>query len=300
MEDTLFIQDRVLCYQIKNSAILQSYLIKIVNLTLNVKTGDRLFIKKREIQGKSSQKLKRGNIVVFYFNDNQSSYYIKRCVGMPGDVFEIINEVIFCNNKQVELPHQAKLRYKVWINEGYEFVNLLKINKIDVPIQVQDNICFCKEMGLTIYQYSVIKNADCVDSISHIVNTTDTLIRTYPYNDQFNWTIHNFGPVVIPLKGMKIDLNKQNFELYKKVINEYEKQNISLENGRILKDGKIISSYTFKQNYYFVMGDNRHISTDSRSWGFIPEENITGRAILVLYNFNISKFRWDRFLKKIE
>jgi len=298
MENSLLIQDRVLCY--RNSTNIRFLLNKILYFTNNPKNKNDFIDNKSEIISEKPIKINRGDIIIFKISGYQFPLYIKRCVGLPGDNFEIINEITFCNFKPVGFPSQAKLRYKVWINKGYEFASLLNANKINTSFQFKDSISFCEELELTSSQFLVIKNADCIDSVSHVVNIEETIIRTFPYSDQFNWSMHNFGPIVIPKRGMKIDLNRKNFKLYEKVINKNEKQNICFENGLFFKDGTIISSYIFKQNYYFVLGDNRQISTDSRSWGFIPEEDINGKAILVLYSFNNDKFRWDRFLKKIE
>jgi signal peptidase I len=277
MENTLLVLDRVLSVRIKSNVD-----AKNIKLGLSIKN------------------VKRGDIVIFSLNGNQSSFFIKRCIGMPGDVFELKNEITFCNNIQIELPNQAKFRYKIWINNGYEFYKLLNLINVPINNQFLDINDYCKEFELTMNQYSAIKNSDFIDSISHVCSVTDTLIRTFPQSNKFHWTIHDFGPVDIPYKGMEIALNEQNITLYGEIIRKYEKENIFFEDVPDLKDQTIINSYIFKQNYYFVMGDNRQLSTDSRSFGFIPENHIRGKAILVLYSYNNRKFHWDRCIKKIE
>lgn len=129
---------------------------------------------------------------------------------------------------------------------------------------------------------------------------TDSLPTAYPYNAAFLWSADNFGPVSVPKKGMKIEMTEANYILYKNAINDFEGENVAYVSGVCTLNGKPLEHYTFKQDYYFMMGDNRHNSADSRAWGFLPEEGIIGKATLVLFNYNEGKFQWSRFLKKIK
>ena len=127
---------------------------------------------------------------------------------------------------------------------------------------------------------------------------------TFPKNNLFKWSIDNFGPLVVPAKGMKILLNEKNYILYNKVINVFEKSDITARDGIFFINGVSAASFTFSNNYYFMLGDNRHDSNDSRYWGFVPDANIIGKPVIVLFSFDpdeygLKKFRWSRFLKKI-
>jgi signal peptidase I len=130
-------------------------------------------------------------------------------------------------------------------------------------------------------------------------NRPDTAWRTYPKHPLFKWSVDNFGPVVIPAKGMTVSLNEENYILYRDVINGFEDTPITAGDGRIMIHGTEASSYTFRNNYYFMLGDNRHDSRDSRYWGFVPENNIIVKAVLILFSNGNDGLKWNRFFRKI-
>jgi len=116
----------------------------------------------------------------------------------------------------------------------------------------------------------------------------------------FPWSIDNYGPTVIPFQGMAIKLNLQNFLLYGRTINRLEKIKLEEKDGLYYLGEEPATRYVFRQNYYFMLGDNRTNSNDSRYWGFVPEENIVGKAGLVLFNYRYGEFKWERVLKRVE
>ncbi|GHT14395.1 signal peptidase I [Bacteroidia bacterium] len=122
----------------------------------------------------------------------------------------------------------------------------------------------------------------------------------YPKNSAFQWTLDNYGPLVIPKKGMAIPLDRYHYSLYERTIKETEHQEIEQKGAQYFIKDSLVTRYTFQHNYLFVMGDNRHNTSDSRDWGFVPEENIVGKASLILFSNNHGKFRWNRLLKKIK
>ncbi len=204
---------------------------------------DSVWWKYKRLRGISQ--VAQGDVVVFDFpGKNRGTFYVKRCVGLPGDSLEIKHGRVFCNQREVPLPKYAKA-------------------------------------GLS-------------------ESKTDSTPNTFPYNTNFLWSVDNFGPLIIPKKGMTIKLTKQNYILYKSAIIDYEGFSIYMENDTVKLKGQHYTSHTFRQNYYFMMGDNRHNSADSRYLGFIPEEGIVGKAVLILYNYNKGKLSWKRFAKKIE
>jgi signal peptidase I len=152
-----------------------------------------------------------------------------------------------------------------------------------------------------------IRNSPGIDTVflqKDVVGAENIGGPTYPLNDRFTWTRDNFGPLWIPAKGATIRLTPDNIILYKRVINNYEGQQLTEKNGVAYLNGKKADTYTFQMDYYWMMGDNRHCSADSRAWGFVPEDHIVGKPICVWLSLDKDrslfdgKIRWNRFFKK--
>ena len=166
-----------------------------------------------------------------------------------------------------------------------------------------------KEMDvfLTEQEAGILKKSKLVDSIKRNFNETKSYnTQFFPNDIKYNWNEDNFGPIVIPKKGEKIKLNTINLPIYKKLIRDYEKNSLNLTNGSIFINNIKTDEYIFKQNYYWMMGDNRYKSEDSRSWGFVPEDHIVGKPVFIwmsiegLFNgIENWKFRWDRIFTTI-
>ena len=164
-----------------------------------------------------------------------------------------------------------------------------------------------KEITLTVLEAKEILRTGIVDSIVQRITQTKTAnINFFPNAIPYDWNEDNFGPILIPKAGMTIDINEQTLPLYKKIIREYEKNELSKEGSKIFIDGKEASSYTFEQDYYWMMGDNRHRSEDSRYWGYVPEDHVVGKPVLVWFsidgiNDGIKNWsvRWDRLMTTV-
>ena len=164
-----------------------------------------------------------------------------------------------------------------------------------------------KEIILTVLEAKEILRTGIVDSIVQKITQTKTAnINFFPNAIPYDWNEDNFGPILIPKAGMTIDINEQTLPLYKKIIREYEKNELSKEGSKIFIDGKEASSYTFEQDYYWMMGDNRHRSEDSRYWGYVPEDHVVGKPVLVWFsiegiNDGIKNWsiRWDRLMTTV-
>ena len=165
-----------------------------------------------------------------------------------------------------------------------------------------------KELVLTIAEAAILNEKQLFDSLVRKVSRVKTPNTSiFPNSLPYNWNEDNFGPIVLPKAGATVNLNEGNLPLYKKIIREYENNSLDLQDGRILINGKEVSSYTFDQDYYWMMGDNRHRSEDSRYWGFVPENHIVGKPVLVWFsiegiNDGIRnwRIRWDRVMTTVK
>ncbi|AWV97313.1 signal peptidase I [Arcticibacterium luteifluviistationis] len=236
--------------------------------------------------------------------------YIKRCIGIAGDVVSIKDAQVYVNDKAVEDPDGLQKWYTVESNTSIN-PNLWK--KYDVTERgsgTQDGKYYYAINATE----SAVNNLNGLDFIStiypDIIEAGDetTPYKTFPYRaDLMNWNRDNFGPVTIPKKGMTVDLSvEKNFALYKGVITTFDhNDNAEVKDGKIYIDGASISEYTFKQDYYFMMGDNRYESDDSRFWGFVPADHIVGKAVFIWMSIDaegtfLNKIRWKRLFSLIK
>jgi signal peptidase I len=149
----------------------------------------------------------------------------------------------------------------------------------------------------------LLKQKDYVESIKPV--TTARVGETYPRNAHTGWTRDNYGPVWIPKKGQSIDLTLENLPIYERPIKVYEGNDLAVKDGKILINGQETKSYTFKMDYYWMMGDNRHNSADSRYWGFVPEDHIVGKPIFIWWSSDpdrhgFSGIRWNRLFRMVD
>ena len=264
--------------------------------------------------------VKREDVVVFNIpprnlNDgieypiDLKTNYIKRCVGIPGDVLEIRNKQVFANGTPLKNPPRMRFSYKVVTKEAISDKNMEKLG-ID-----QDDIGYATQPEANRVEYMLhLDSAKAAElkTIPYIVSVDPFPSQTGRDADIFSqsryapWTRDNFGPLTIPAEGMTIQLNDSTLALYSRTILDYEHlKDAKLDNGKLYVGGQEQASYTFKQNYYFMMGDNRHDSLDSRFWGFVPEDHIVGKAFFIWLSLDkyagfFNKIRWSRFFDLIE
>lgn len=232
--------------------------------------------------------------------------FVKRCIGIPGDTLLITHALVYINNQPLSDPADAQFNYYIRTNgENLEkdVLNELEITETD---QLYDPDMESYVFALTRKQASEIRNLSNITKVSLLENTNRNLsyLSFFPYDPAYSWNEDNFGPLVIPRKGMTVDLSLENLPLYRRIIEAYEKNKLDIKDGIIYVNNIPSKSYTFTLNYYFMMGDNRHNSADSRIWGFVPEDHIVGKAVLIWLSVDknkksFKKIRWNRMFKKI-
>ncbi|MGV8139605.1 MAG: signal peptidase I [Mangrovibacterium sp.] len=246
--------------------------------------------------------IRRNEVVVFrhHLEGEHQSFFIKRCVGLPGDTLVIREGRVSINGKEQADPVLSKRLYRVWSANPGQIDHIAGSRGIDVWRRYfKGKAIESVSMILTDKQKSLIGRAAGIDSVRADTGQNDPALWVEPKDKLFKWTIDNFGPLVIPRKGLQIQLNHRNFLLYRRTIEELESGELEEKKGYYYLEGRKTETYTFRRDYYFMMGDNRSLSNDSRYWGFVPEEEITGKAGLIIFSSDSTGFRWDRFLKVI-
>ncbi|WP_439505915.1 S26 family signal peptidase [Sediminibacterium sp.] len=234
---------------------------------------------------------------------DKTDNYIKRCVAVPGDVLEIKNADLFINGKPAELPGGAQTDY-IATTTGSGFTDEFLRDELGIDLE-NNNGNFSPGPDSKTYIFNITAEAaekvKKYPGVVSLVKYVDTNVGMFFPNDEANfpWTLDNYGPLTIPQKGKSIVLNQNNISLYRRLITVYEHNTLEEKNGQFIINGKVVNSYTPQYNYYWMMGDNRHRSQDSRFWGFVPETHIVGKASLIWFSWNKGP-RWDRLFKVIQ
>jgi signal peptidase I len=232
--------------------------------------------------------------------------FVKRCVALPGDTLTIIDTKVHING----FPQKAYkgIMFKYLITTDGTTINPKTFERLEITSKDYEKIGPNNyQIDLTDEKAAEFKKFQNITSIVKMFSPkgeADPYHLIFPRNLKFPWNNDNFGPLVIPKKGMTIKLTEENIILYRRVIDVYDYNNYEEKDGKVYIDGKQIDTYTFKQNYYWMMGDNRHNSADSRSWGFVPEDHVVGKPVLVFYSLDEEKsfpsnIRWDRVFKVV-
>ncbi len=249
--------------------------------------------------------------------------YVKRCVGLPGDTLEIRDAQVYIDGKPLENPEDMQLNYLVQTTGPYiteDMFRELGISKDDQAMVTNESLLM--EMGLThrdaqgrlapTYDLPLTKKmletlSGNKKLVSRIVMEPEMFTgQMYPLNFYTKWDRNNYGPIWIPKKGATIKLTEDNLPIYERPIRAYEGNTLEVKEDGIYINGKKTDEYTFKMDYYWMMGDNRHNSADARSWGFVPEDHVVGKPIVVWLSLDKDrgwfdgKIRWNRIFKWVK
>lgn len=226
--------------------------------------------------------------------------YVKRCVAIPGDEFKMVDGQIFINGKaQQDIP-TLQHGYRVFATSSLNKIKLkeLGVTKEDIASHQGNNyyIRMTEGTAAKIKAFSVVK--DVVRDVRPQGVSADDV---FPNSPDYNWNRDNYGPLKMPAAGETVALTLKNLPIYERIIKVYDGNNdLDVKDSTIYINGEIATEYTFKQDYYFMLGDNRHNSTDSRFWGFVPEDHIVGRPVFVWLSMDKEKsfpasIRFKRF-----
>ena len=223
--------------------------------------------------------------------------YIKRCVGLPGDSLEVRNGKVWVNGE----PQEAipGLQYNYVVHTSAPFTQYAIDN---LGIREYSGYGSGYYMNLTDELAEKVRGLSNVISVNRYIYTPND--EVFPQWGAPRWSQDNYGPIWIPKKGDTVQLTAENLPLFRRIIEAYEGHTLEERDGRIVIDGKEATEYTFAMNYYWMMGDNRHNSADSRFWGFVPEDHIVGKASFVWLSLDAEKsfpanIRWERLFRKV-
>ena len=237
---------------------------------------------------------KQYNIV--YRPVDKRENYIKRCVALPGDSIKIVDGELFINGKVQDKVVEKQYCYSINTSEP---LSQYAIDELGITeISGSGNNYFSPLTDQMVERLLKMKN---VKSVTRYIATDES----FPHDPHYKWTADNMGSLWIPKKGATITLTQENLPLYERIIDVYEDNDLEVKNGEIFINGEKAESYTFKIDYYWMMGDNRHNSADSRYWGFVPEDHIVGKASFIWMSADQrgsfpTNIRWNRLFNKVK
>ena len=229
---------------------------------------------------------------------------VKRCVGVPGDSLEVRDGFIYINGVKNELPDRAQLQFSYYVQPK---TNQFNPQLLKERYDITDRFTIINNQNT--YYFSAISD----EALSRFKNHPNVLSITpnkqekgvrdpniFPHHPDYNWNNDFFGPLYIPEEGKTIDINLEVLPLYKRVIEEYEGNSLRVEGNQIFINNQLATNYTFKQDYYWMMGDNRHNSLDARAWGFVPFNHVVGKPVFIWMSWDgLKNPRWERFFTTV-
>lgn len=272
--------------------------------TFNSEYQQRMFINELGRTIIANNKASFGEVL--YRPVDRRDNYVKRCVALPGDLFEIRDNQIYINGEAVDNPENLQHNYHL-ITDGtrlnqrfFERLGISEDDRLEGGNGPHYLLPMTESMAEEVRQYPFVQSLQ-----KDVARPNNSGMQVFPYSRNFNWSRDNYGPLKMPARGETVALNTDNLLLYERIITAYEGHTLEVKDNQIYIDGQVADSYTFEMDYYFMLGDNRHKSADSRYWGFVPEDHIVGRPLLVWLSLNKDKsfpgnIRWNRFFKWVK
>lgn len=251
--------------------------------------------------------VKRNDVMVFNYPMEDEypvdhrTYFVKRCVALPGDSIQISEGTVYVNREAEKGPEGLQYNYRIKSDQPIDSAYMARYGVYEGGSTSDGNdysFTLSKALADTFRSKTHIS---LIEKICEKKGLWDEFV--FPFNEQYKWNVDNFGPLKIPAEGDTIRLDTNNLCLYQRIIAAYEHNALEVKDGKILINNLSANWYVVRQNYYFVMGDNRHNSQDSRHWGFVPEDHIIGKATRIVYSVDKilgTGVRWNRIFDGID
>ncbi|MCL2413250.1 MAG: S26 family signal peptidase [Bacteroidales bacterium] len=262
----------------------------------------------REAVWRGSWSDNRGNRV--YFGDiivrpiDKRENFVKRSIAVAGDTLQIINGQIFINGELQKCPKQTQFNYQIFPNP--HIIPRARWREIGVSNEDVEMLFAIGQVPLTSDMRERVKLFPGVEEVRRIILPEgERDVRIFPHDERFLWNIDNLGPIFIPQRGQTIELSLENLPLYYRIITTYEGNDLQIRGDQIFINGELATTYTFQMDYFWMMGDNRHNSADSRNWGFVPEDHVVGRPLFTWLSLDRDrgwfrgKVRWHRMFRAV-